>query len=135
MQILRTLVASTTLLAAAGACAPAGIGPATGPQPREEKAIVRVTNHNWADVVVYAVRYSTRYRLGMLATNQTLEFRLPSGAMSGSGDLRLLVDPIGSREVFTTQSISVAPGQWVDFKIENHLAISNWAVWNRRGEP
>jgi hypothetical protein len=131
MRDLRKLIPLVALVATSASCAPTHAGPAAGPQSHENQAVVQVSNHNWADVVVYAVVSGARYRLGMLTTNQSGEFRLPPGVVSGSGEVRLLVDPIGSRDVYTTQPIHVRPGQWVDFKIENHLAISNWAVWNR----
>ncbi|MBX6364276.1 MAG: hypothetical protein IRZ00_10450 [Gemmatimonadetes bacterium] len=90
---------------------------------------MRVANHNWLDVDVYAVREGTKYRLGTVTSMTAQVFRLPSGLATPSGDFQLLVDPIGSNEVFVTEPLLVAPGQLVDWSIENHLALSSYRVF------
>ena len=48
--------------------------------------------------------------------------------MAQSGNLRLVADPIGSRERHTSQPVTIWPGQRVEFRIENNLPISSIAV-------
>jgi hypothetical protein len=89
---------------------------------------VRVTNHNWADIVVYAVRNSTRSRLGQVTSMSTVSFMLPAAFMGTGSDIRLLADPIGSSAIFLTDALLLSPGVEVDLYLENHLTASSWTV-------
>jgi hypothetical protein len=95
----------------------------------EAQTRVEVTNHNWSDMRVYVVRAGNRFRLGTVSTMGTQIFQLPRALASYHGGLQLVADPIGSREFHVTQPLSIAPGQLVSFKIENHLAVSTVSVW------
>lgn len=94
----------------------------------QEPVTVHVTNHNWADVVIYAARSgSNRYRLGDVVTGRTETFTVPQDLYTG-GNVAFLIDPIGSRESFSTGLILVAPGQQVELVVENQLSTTSWSV-------
>lgn len=93
------------------------------PQP----ITLHVTNHNWADVVIYILPSGSRIRLGSVVTGQQVDFVLPPD-YTPNGAMSLLVDPIGSRETFRTGTILVSPGQRVHLVIENQLSTSNWSI-------
>jgi hypothetical protein len=129
MPTLRTIAASTLLVALSAACSPAH-RERSGPAPqRAEHVAVKVTNNNWADMVVYAVRSGIRHRLGTVTSMQTQLLRVPRNIVSPTGDLQLLADPIGSPEPYVSPRLMTAPGQRVEFVIQNHLAISSVSVW------
>jgi hypothetical protein len=90
---------------------------------------IRVENHNWLDVNVYAVHNGTRYRLGTVTSMTRQMFRLPVAMLAQTGEFRLLVDPIGSSEVFLTEPLLVSPGQQIDWNVENHLALSSYRIF------
>lgn len=94
-----------------------------------EETTVEVHNHNWSDMVVYAVRDNSRVRLGMVTSMNTRRFQLPTSFRVSASDLRLMANPIGSQDEYTTSPIQVNPGQRVELRLENMLSISNWAVW------
>lgn len=94
-----------------------------------DEARVQVSNHNWADMTVYVIRNGMRQRLGTVTSMASRVFRIPPTLVNASGDLRLLADPVGSTHTYTSSSVHVWPGQTVDFKIENHLAISSVSVF------
>ena len=125
-----TGVVLTLLLGIQGCTVPAersGAGPT-----RESRVVVVVTNHNWADMAVYAARGGARFRLGTVSSMETERFYLPSHITSGAATgIRLLADPIGSAAVFSTQPISVSSGQWIEFTIQNAINLSSFAVWTR----
>jgi hypothetical protein len=106
--------------------------------PMEESApepiTLHVTNHNWSDVVIYALPSGSRVRLGSVVTGQEAEFVLPVN-YAPNGVVSLLVDPIGSRETFRTGNILVSPGQQVELTVENHLSTSSWSVAALRASP
>jgi hypothetical protein len=128
MLRLRQLLPALVIALSAGACA-GNSGPQDGPlPPRGNTATVRVTNNNWADMNVYAERGGMRLRLGTVTTMATRAFKLPRTLMNGNGNVRLVADPIGSRESHVTSPVQVWPGQTVAFRIENHIAISSITV-------
>jgi len=91
-------------------------------------ATVEVTNHNWQDVVVYAIHPSQRVRLGLVVSMATVQLRIPATALGGDGMLRLVADPIGSNRPFTTERILVDPGARIELNVANSLALSSYAV-------
>jgi hypothetical protein len=123
-----TRIASTAVLAITlSACASGGSQRA--PAPAMAPTRIEVTNHNWADMRVYVVRSGTRFRLGTVSSMGTQIFQLPRTLSVSTSGLQLIADPIGSREMYMTQTLNIAPGQLVRFKVENHLAISSVSVW------
>jgi hypothetical protein len=101
-----------------------------GPLPAYERGTtVEVENHNWSDMVVYAVRYSTRVRLGMVTSMNKRQFKIPTAVNLSPGGLELVAEAIGSRERYLTGPINVAQGQRVELRLENQLPISTWSVW------
>lgn len=89
---------------------------------------VRVVNHNWMDVTVYAVAGSYRLRLGTVVTSNSAVFDLPTSLVERSGRLRLLVDPIGTNRRHMTGPILVNAGDRIDLDVKNHLAVSSVMV-------
>src|SRR5262245_23572103 len=58
-------------------------------------ATVYVTNDNWLDLVIYAIRGSTKYRLGEVTGIQSAVFQIPEAIMNG-GAFGVYADPIGT---------------------------------------
>ena len=129
MKAIRGIIAAAAVVL--GACAP-GADPANSPfernQPRE--VTVQVQNQNWSDMVVYAVRGGMRVRLGTVSAMSRGSFPVPRTALAGSGQLRLLADPIGSSRGFLSDVLSVRPGQRVSLEVGHDLAMSFTSVWN-----
>jgi hypothetical protein len=121
------IAATAALILLLGACSTKGAQNKATVLERQTR--VEVTNHNWLDMRVYVVRAGNRFRLGTVSTMGTQVFQLPRAFSTYAGGLQLVADPIGSREFHMTQPLSIAPGQLVSFKIENHLAISTVSVW------
>lgn len=136
MRALRaTAVAVLSVAALCGACAPATTGaadyapelyPGEGAPPT-----VRVTNNNWSTMTVYAVRGTSRFRLGMVTSMGQEVFRLPASLLSPAGGLRLLADAFGGDETFLTEAITVSEGERVELDLQNHLAVSSVSIFGR----
>jgi hypothetical protein len=137
-SVLATAVAVLSVVVLGGACAPAAPGGggslAPGMYPGESDAPprVRVTNNNWSNMTVYAVRGTSRIRLGMVTSMATQVFRLPDAVAAGAGGVRLLADPIGGTEQFLTPAVQVSRGDEVKLEIHNQLQISSVSVWDQR---
>lgn len=128
MRTYRTLLGPLVAVLLAAGCANAR--PATGPQPAETKTTVQVTNHNWSDMVVYAVHNGLRVRLGMVTSMSSRRMAVPRNLALATGDFRLAVDPIGSSQGFVTQPLQIRPGSRIEFNIQNNLPISSYSVWH-----
>jgi FtsP/CotA-like multicopper oxidase with cupredoxin domain len=83
-------------------------------------------------MTVYAVRGTSRIRLGMVTSMATQVFRLPEAVAGGAGGVRLLADPIGGSEQFLTPAMRVSPGDEVKLEIQNQLQISTVSIWGQR---
>ncbi len=95
-------------------------------QPAQDVGL-HVANHNWSDIVVFAVRGSSRMRLGDVTTGAQADFVVPRNMVIG-GSLTVLLHPIGGPRDFSTGPILVAPGQEIDLRVENSLVQTNWSV-------
>jgi hypothetical protein len=136
-SVLATVVAVLSVVVLGVACAPAASGggslaPELGVGEPEAPPRVRVTNNNWSNMTVYAVRGTSRIRLGMVTSMATQVFRLPDAVAAGAGGVRLLADPIGGTEQFLTPAVQVSRGDEVKLEIHNQLQISSVSVWEQR---
>ncbi len=128
--MIRTARVSSALVAGLLISACASGGPRSGAlSPERTQTRVEVSNQNWSDMRIYAVRGGSRFRLGMVSSMSTQVFRLPRTLANGSEGIQLIADPIGSREMHMTQRLTITPGQLVSFRVENHLAISSVSIW------
>ena len=91
---------------------------------------VSVTNDNWLDVVVYAVRGSMRVRIGEVIGNSTAQLKIPRNLVVAN-EVRLMVDPIGSTERFLSEPIFVDLDQRVQLTVAPAVAMSSFAVYAR----
>jgi hypothetical protein len=126
-------VAALALFLGGTGCAPAASGgatPADGLYPEGVPApTVRVTNNHWSTMNVFAMRGSSRFRLGMVTSMSSRVFRIPTSVMGGEGRVQLMADPIGSTVTFTAPAVYVHAGDQVRFDIQNHLPISHVSVF------
>jgi hypothetical protein len=151
MHALKTLVTAAAVSLSMTACASGGSGsPVTQPHTVANgtqlvqadnrvatagsagaPATVRVANHNWLDVNVYAVQGGTRVRLGSVTSMSSGTFQLPARFLLQSAAVRLLVDPIGSTEGHMTEGVMVQGGQQISFSVQNALQFSSVSVGSR----
>ncbi|HEX2190255.1 MAG TPA: hypothetical protein VHG51_15210 [Longimicrobiaceae bacterium] len=138
MRPLRTSAfAVLAVMLTAGACAPAtsaGTGELIPGElyPTRESPVVRVTNNNWSTMTLYAVRGTSRFRLGMVNSMGSAVFRLPPSLAAGASGLRLLADPLGGSGSYLTPALQVNPGEEVRLDLQNHLPISSYSIFARR---
>ena len=118
------LAAVTTL----GACAPTTStnGP-TNANPRGSELFVE--NNNWQDMALYVLRAGSRWRIGSVPSFTKARFVLGEALIGGTGEIQLMADPIGSNARFISEPLFVQPGQRVNFRLENNLAVSSYSVW------
>jgi hypothetical protein len=122
--LLTALVAASLL-----GCRGTAPSPTEGRRPPREEAIpVVVRNMNWATVEVYAVAYGQSFWLGMVETGRTESLELPARFLT-SLDLYLSVQPIGSREGWTSDPLMLTEGVTIELTVENNLALSHFMLY------
>lgn len=121
------------LLLAAGACV-SGRGGQEERQSGGSSAFadrplrVRVENQNWNTIHVYILAGGQSRSLGQLSSQNTEEYEVPSQIMGSRREIRLVADPIGSREGFVTDRILVNPGDRVRWTLAQPLVHSHILV-------
>jgi hypothetical protein len=89
--------------------------------PVHSPVSVRVVSYNWADLRIFAVIGTDSHRLGTITPNSTRTYRIPDGLVAGRSSIRLAVRPIGSSELFTTETILFRPGDVIEWRVEEQL--------------
>ncbi len=123
-----TFAALLALAIAVSGCIWRSSEPEPGPlPPLAADTRVDVTNNNWLDMVIYASRNGSRIRLGTVTSLETESFAMPP-SLEHAGELRLIASPIGRNGSYSSDPVSVWPGQRVAFTIENQIGISTISV-------
>jgi hypothetical protein len=89
---------------------------------------VEVESHNWNDITVYLVTSGLPQRLGMVTALGQATFDFPSQRLYTGGGVRLRALPVAGHP-FTSETILVAPGQVITWRLENDLDASSLSVY------
>lgn len=100
-------------------------GCATVPHSRADSAgvVLHVENYNWSRAIIYATRAGSRFRIGVIGTNERKAMSVPS-AYTSMGTLELFIRFIGSNATLTTRPIPVARGQQIEVILRNYIPFS-----------
>ena len=118
----------TLALALGLACAGPRQNMDPGPQSNTDGFSLLVTNHHLLDVNVFLQHDGQADRIAMVvaATSKTLV--LPLYMLGQAGAIRLIAEPIGDDTRYTTDILTVQPGQMVELNVENPLPRSNYSI-------
>jgi hypothetical protein len=97
----------------------------------ERAARVLVRNNSWTEVNVYIAPAGTRQARTKVAwvmgmTREMISLSLDTGLTQYG--FYLIVAPIGGREQFVTEMISLKQNEVLVLNVEDNLAFSNWHV-------
>jgi hypothetical protein len=98
-------------------------------QARDAEVAIEIENHNFSDIVIYLLRGSQSQRLGMVTGLSTNHFVVPYRRLGTGGNARLHAYPIGGPRGFTSEDITVQPGQWIKWTLESDLSRSFLGVY------
>jgi len=85
--------------------------------PPPPKTIVRVSNGDYLDAVIYVVHQGHSVRLGTATSNTTTIFVIPSQLIFGSTPLSFVIDPIGSPRRQSSGQVVVDPGDDLELQL------------------
>ena len=99
-----------------------------GPQPNGDGFSLVLTNHHLLDVNIFLQHDGQADRIAMVnaATSRTLV--LPLYMLGQGGGIRLIAEPIGDDTRYTTDILTVQPGQIVELNVENPIPRSNYSI-------
>ncbi len=89
---------------------------------------VEVVNNNLLDMRVYAVSHGRSHRLGTVSSFSRERFRLPRSLVAPNDEVRFIAQPIGSRTGHTTPTLTFAPGDALEYRIETSISMSTVRV-------
>ena len=92
---------------------------------------MEVTNSHQQDVDVFVTDGDTRWRMGTVATGQTLTFTVPSTAVHTGNGLHVLVHPIGGGGDYSSDRIPASPGDEVQLRVAPVIAQTSFSVFQR----
>ena len=107
-----------TLLLIAGCASAGGPGDADG-GPDGAFATVVIENDNPRIVNVSALRSGTRYRVGTVPPLSTRELEIRRYMTDSTGELQLLIAPLGSGHAYRAQPILVSEGDVIELRVSS----------------
>jgi outer membrane biogenesis lipoprotein LolB len=118
MKTLSALCLAIALASGTAACV-SNASPA--PLNSEEQApdvLVRIINHRFNDVTVYANLGARRTRLGYASGKRTSVFRIPWKQTAGIENIRLSIDSIGGGGRASSSPMAIQPGTLVTWELQ-----------------
>ena len=122
--------------AAAGGCASAGTSFTPVDHHRSQPIALRVRNNNWQDVKIYFVPEigARQVRLATIGsfTSRTIPLQQQIRAsLRASGAARFVIQPLGSRQAYTTEPLLVRPGDEMELTVGHRLRYSTLILASR----
>jgi hypothetical protein len=96
--------------------------------PNPGGALLTIENHHVQDIRVYLIRASTPIPLGSVGTMERRTFAVPTSQLGHRGTIRLMADPLGSTQTFTSDWVPAAPGDHVEWTLQANLKLSRVSV-------
>ncbi len=127
MNINKLLLPAIALVLGLAHAEPAVAAPAdtfAAVDKADEVVTIRVVNHNWHTMRIYAIVEGRSIRLGTVTSLTTETLKIRKGLISFSSDIELVAVGIGNRSAIYSGRIVVFPGDQLEFRVENGIGTS-----------
>lgn len=114
---LSALCLVAALASGTAACVSSASPASPGSGEQATDVIVRIVNHRFNDVTVYANLGARRTRLGYAYGHQIAVFRIPWTQTGGIDSIRITVDSIGGGGRATSTPMAIQPGTQVIWEL------------------
>ena len=98
------------------------------PEEQADGFSLVLTNHHLLDVNVFLQHDGQADRVAMVNASTSKAMELPLRMLGQGGAIRLIAEPIGDETSYTTDILTVQPGQVVQLNVENPIARSNYSI-------
>jgi hypothetical protein len=88
-----------------------------------------ITNQHWLDVVIFVAHDGETTRVGTVTAASTAVFTLAPWMIGQSRSIRLVGDPVGEGGYVGTETLTIQPGQTIEWRLESQLARSSVSVY------
>jgi hypothetical protein len=116
------------LLLCAAACARHGTPGTTAPAGAAAAVLLVVENHHWNDVVIHLLHDGVADRIGLARAVEISTFVIPARQLGTGGAVQLRAHPVGAPDSYTTDLLTVRPGQQIQWTLESDLTRSSVGV-------
>lgn len=124
-KTLSALCLAIALASGTAACMSSASPAPPGSGEQTTDVVVRIVNHRFNDVTVYANLGARRSRLGYAYGHQISMFRIPWSQTGGIDNLVLTVDSVGGGGRASSTPMAIQPGTLVTWELQPVPMSSN----------
>lgn len=99
-----------------------------GPTPMADGFELTLNNHHWLDVNIFVQHDGEASRVTTVTASSSQSLILPLWLLGDSKIVRIIAEPVGAQESYSTELLRVDPGQAVELNVESSLARSNYSI-------
>ena len=99
-----------------------------GTEPVSDAFSLVLTNHHLLDVNIFLQHDGQADRVAMVTSSTSRTLVLPLHMLGQGGAIRLIAEPIGDDTRYTTDILTVQPGQVVELDVENPIPRSSYSI-------
>ena len=98
------------------------------PSPRADGFELTLNNRHWLDVNVFVQHDGEASRVTLVTASSSQSLILPLWMLGESKLVRIIAEPVGEHDSYTTDLLRVDPGQAVELNVESVLSRSNYSI-------
>ena len=98
------------------------------PPPEADGFSLILRSNHLLDVNIFVLHDGQADRVAMVPSSSTAALVLPLWMLGQSRAIRIIVEPIGDESRYTTDLLSVQPGQIVELNVEGSLDRSSYSI-------
>ncbi len=99
-----------------------------GPAPMADGFELTLNNHHWLDVNIFVQHDGEASRITTVTASTSQSLILPMWLLGDSKIVRIIAEPVGAQDSYSTDLMRVDPGQSVELNVESALARSNYSI-------
>jgi aromatic ring-cleaving dioxygenase len=100
----------------------------SGSSPLAEGFELTLNNRHWLDINVFVQHDGESSRVTMVTASTSQSLILPVWLLGESKLVRIIAEPVGEHDSYTTELLRVDLGQSVEVNVESVLSRSNYSI-------
>jgi hypothetical protein len=104
------------------------LGEDSNPSPLTDGFELTLNNRHWLDVNVFIQHDGESSRVTLVSASSSQSLILPLWMLGDSKLVRIIAEPVGARDSYTTDLLQVDVGQSVEVNVESTLSRSNYSI-------
>ena len=100
----------------------------SGPAPIADGFELTLNNRHWLDINVFVMHDGEASRVTTVTASTSQSLILPLWMLGESKLVRIIAEPVGENDSYTTDLLRVDLGQSVELNVESVLSKSNYSI-------